>query len=94
LTIEEAWAQHEAQGGKCALTGEALVFPKNCRDYTGNASLDRIDSSLPYQVGNVQWVLKDINLMKRNFDQERFVKQCLKVAAHHLKSGDSSTQKE
>lgn len=80
LTIEEAWTQYQNQSGLCALTGEKLTFPKNCRDYDSNASLDRIDSSLPYEVGNVQWVVKDINLMKRNFDQDRFIKWCIKVA--------------
>lgn len=83
ITIEDAWKQYKLQDGKCALTGEILIFPKNCRDYTGNASLDRIDSSLPYQIGNIQWVIKDVNLMKRNFSQERFIIQCLKVAAHY-----------
>ncbi len=83
LTLSEAWDQHETQAGRCALTGETLAFPKHCRDYTGNASLDRVDSSMPYQAGNVQWVLKDINLMKRDFSQERFVAQCIKVADHH-----------
>lgn len=82
-SLQEVWQQHERQGGKCALTGDILVFPKNCRDYTGNASLDRIDSLKPYEVGNIQWVTKDANLMKRNFTTDRFLATCLKVADYH-----------
>lgn len=83
ITLKEVWQQFENQEGKCALTGEPLILPKNCRDYSGNASLDRIDSSLPYQIGNIQWVTKDVNLMKRNFTTDRFLATCIKVANHN-----------
>lgn len=38
------------------------------------ASLDRIDSNLGYIVGNVQWVHKDVNLIKHTFNHDGFIK--------------------
>ena len=46
----------------------------------GTASLDRIDSSKGYVKGNVQWVHKDINKMKTDFEQSIFIKLCKSVA--------------
>lgn len=42
----------------------------------GVASLDRIDSSQGYIKGNVQWVHKDINKMKFDLSQDRFLELC------------------
>lgn len=39
---------------------------------SGTASLDRIDSTLPYEPGNVVWVHTDINYMKHCLTEERF----------------------
>ena len=47
--------------------------------YVGNtkikktASLDRIDSSKGYIKGNVQWVHKDVNKLKTNFTEDKFL---------------------
>jgi hypothetical protein len=57
---------------KCALSG--LAIDKD----TG--SVDRIDSSVGYIEGNIQWVHKDVNRMKNNLDQARFVEVCKLVA--------------
>lgn len=53
-----------AQNGRCVYTGLPLSLPttkQSCADRRLCASLDRIDSSLPYQIGNVQWVIMPIN---------------------------------
>lgn len=47
------------------------------------ASLDRIDSSKPYEENNVQWTNKYVNIMKNGFSQEEFVFYCHKVALLH-----------
>ena len=47
------------------------------------ASLDRVDSTLPYEIGNVQWTNKYINVMKNGFSQEEFIFYCHKVAELH-----------
>lgn len=67
----------ESQSNKCALSG----LPINYRAKT--ISLDRIDSSKGYIEGNVQWVHKDINMMKRHYEEAYFKYLC------KLVSGDS-----
>jgi len=46
------------------------------------ASLDRIDSSKGYVKGNLQWVHKDINMMKNHYNQKYFIEICKKVATN------------
>ncbi len=70
-----------AQGFKCALSDIAISFPERRRGERQNysASLDRIDSAKGYVEGNVQWVHKDINIMKNDHDQEYFLELCKKI---------------
>ena len=74
ITIEYAWDLFEKQKQKCKLSGLEIHFQKDAsrsnrkRNFSRTASLDRIDSSKGYIVGNVQWVHKDINLMKNKFN--------------------------
>lgn len=77
INIEYAWELFIKQGGKCALSGIPLKLNTSV---SSNASLDRIDSSMGYEPGNVQWVDKHINFMKRTYSQEYFVEMCKKVA--------------
>jgi len=79
LTIEEAWEIFESQGRKCALTSIPLVFSTNRKDQS-TASLDRIDNSRGYVKDNVQWVHKNINMMRGPFSIEHFTEICLLVA--------------
>jgi hypothetical protein len=76
LTIGEAWSLFLQQNRKCALSRLELTFPKKSKDKSWTASLDRIDSSKGYILGNVQWVHKDINIMKNKFNQEHFINMC------------------
>ena len=80
ITIEKAWELFLKQERKCALSGITLTFPKKWKDRTYTASLDRIDSSKGYVEGNVQWVHKDINIMKNKFDNQYFIRMCKLVA--------------
>lgn len=68
------------QGGKCNLSGLDITFPKSWNDKTYTASLDRVDSSIGYIVGNVQWVHKHINVMKNIYPQDMFIYMCNQVA--------------
>ncbi len=56
-----------------------LFFPEKWNSET-SASLDRIDSSLGYIEENVQWVHKDVNMMKRIYDNNYFIKMCKLIA--------------
>ena len=67
ITIECAWDLFVDQNGRCAITGLPLAL------HSGRtASLDRIDSALPYEKSNLRWVHKDINscLKKGRGDNE------------------------
>ena len=55
------------QDGCCAMSGITMIHPydvKNTRDKLLTASLDRIDNAKGYVKGNVQFVLKHLNLMR------------------------------
>ena len=81
VEIEYLWDLFLQQGGKCALTNEPLKFPTSNLDEK-TASLDRINSSKGYIENNVQWVHKDINLMKQQFSQDYFILLCDKVSLY------------
>ena len=79
ITPQFAWELFVTQGRACALSGVLLtMYPNKIR----TASLDRVNSSLGYTVGNVQWVHKTLNTMKMAFDQTQFIDWCVKVAEH------------
>lgn len=83
ITIEEAWALYESQGGLCALSGVPLCFLMGSKRTTSGsqtASLDRIDSSLGYLKDNVQWIHKDVQYMKMDLPENRFIELCEGVA--------------
>ncbi len=85
ITIEYAWDVYVNQGGRCAKTGVPIFFglpgtgsPVHIKQIgEGTASLDRIDSNKGYEVGNIQWVHKDVNVMKWDFDEQYFLKMCI-----------------
>jgi hypothetical protein len=82
LTIEELWDLYIAQDRKCNLTGWDICFKtrkssKVNRDQT--ASLDRIDSNGIYELGNVQWVHKDIQSVKWDLSNREVIDWCRKV---------------
>lgn len=82
ITAEQAYEIFMRQGGKCRLSGVPIGFKEDGRRNT--ASLDRIDSSRGYEIDNVQWVHKDINRMKNNFDQARFLAWCICVTENYI----------
>lgn len=66
------WYLYLKQNGECNLSGMKINTDKN--NFT--ASLDRINSDIGYVEGNIQWVHKNINKMKMDFDQKYFIKLC------------------
>lgn len=82
ISIEYAWSIFLLQDRKCVLSGVELFFDISRLDNNGNASLDRINSNLGYIEGNVQWVHADINKIKNNFQQERFLELCELIAQY------------
>lgn len=85
ITIEYIWKLFIKQDKKCILSGVELNFQSRGDLRDGTASLDRIDSDKGYTEDNVQWVHKDLNLMKLDFKQKEFIKWCELVYKHSLK---------
>lgn len=78
LTLEQIKFQWDKQQGRCAYTNIPLHL---WRDKGGKklapwkyASLDRIDSSLPYTASNVQFVSANINFLKHDMSHENTLK--------------------
>lgn len=86
ITREYAWQLFCNQKGSCALSGLPINFAKNESDNlrtSQTASLDRIDNSIGYIKGNIQWLHKDINLMKLDHTQQEFLRLCKAVVSYN-----------
>lgn len=88
ISQQELWDLLVIQNFECALTGQKIHLSTKCRN--GNpkwdeitASPDRIDSSKGYCIGNIQWVHKQVNLLKNRFDNDWFIEICKMVASKH-----------
>lgn len=78
ITIEQIYEKLEKNNFKCALSGMDLRFKPYGLKHP--ASIDRIDSSIGYEISNIQLVHKDVNFMKQRFSQEYFIATCLMIA--------------
>lgn len=72
ITKEYLWDLYIKQDKKCALSGIPIKLSIDLKE-KDTASLDRINSSITYLIGNVQWVHKEINKMKSNLDEKQFL---------------------
>jgi hypothetical protein len=78
----ELW---QKQNGLCALSNQPICFAQTRSQWNQRkttASLDRIRSDLGYEVGNVQWVHKDVNNAKQAMTETQFIAMCIMVAKH------------
>lgn len=72
VTPEQLWSVWLKQEGKCKYTGRSLV-------HGVDASIDRIDNSKGYILENIQWIHRDINVMKMDLDEGYFLQLCKEV---------------
>lgn len=76
------------QNFKCALSGIPISVGygslKKSGEVTG--SVDRIDNNKGYLKDNIQFVHKDINWMKQDFNQDIFLEYCYKIYRKHHKN--------
>lgn len=94
LTKEYLWTLFLQQNRKCAISGLPLTFQSSNRNtHDKIASLDRIDSNKPYIEGNVQWVHKDINIMKNRFTTEYFINLCQSICNHNTAKHSTGTSR-
>jgi hypothetical protein len=80
ISCQDAWEQFLRQNKKCAISGVSIQLRKSRIDEQ-TASLDRIDSSRGYTKDNIQWVHKDINMMKQDWSDQEFIQWCHTVSA-------------
>ena len=77
--LKDLWNK---QRGLCAISNLPINLHGECIDNLYLASLDRIDSSLPYQEGNIQFVALPLNLAKQSFSNEKFGIFLKEVSSH------------
>lgn len=75
VSIEYLWNLYISQNKKCSITGDSIEDVRK-------ASLDRIDSSLGYIEGNVQWVTYRANVSKHTMTMLELYDFCRKVLNH------------
>lgn len=82
LNIEYVWKLYERQCRKCSLSGLPIGFNYSfgSKRKQQTASIDRIDSTKGYIEGNIQICHIDVNIMKRDFSNDYFIKLCGLVA--------------
>lgn len=97
ISIEQLWRLYEAQNSLCAISKLPIAFGRYHRAERNRvhgtwarldtASLDRIDNTRGYVIGNVQWVHKEVNRMKGCLPQTNFIELCTAIveAGRHLK---------
>ena len=80
ITIKDAWDLFISQDKKCKFTGIDLTMPdrqySRAEDRPNLASLDRINSSGSYTKENCQWLLREVNIMKMDLEEKRFLEIC------------------
>lgn len=81
--LEELFDRHD---GRCAYTGEKLTLKERHEHTSFTMSIDRIDNSIGYVKGNVQFVTKEVNWMKGRFTEKRFLEIC-KAVTERKKGG-------
>ncbi len=83
ITIQDIYNLWIKQNKQCALSGLEIDFintntktNRHKHDLICTASLDRIDSKKGYIIDNIQLVHKDVNMIKKEYDQNYFIKLC------------------
>ncbi|MBA3531046.1 MAG: hypothetical protein H0T73_03890 [Ardenticatenales bacterium] len=88
ITLADLKGQWDSQQGICPYTGWELDNPiswdreRGCVSHAARASLDRIDSSKGYVVGNIQFVAIIANFAKHGYDESVFLEFCKAVVEY------------
>ncbi len=88
IDLEHLWQLWVQQDTRCAITNFPMTTTKGKGHCWSNASVDRIDSTGGYEIGNVQLLCFGINRMKSDYNAGSFVFYCHIVASHNPMSGD------
>lgn len=88
LTLEQLKTLWNNQKGICPYTGFQLQlrsYKKNANQGMIQASLDRIDSNLPYTISNIEFVCVSINYLKAQFSKQEVI-----IFLNNFKNSDFS----
>jgi hypothetical protein len=88
ITLEDLENLYDSQNGLCVYSKLPLTLKPH---QLTTISLDRIDSSKGYVLGNIQLVGTAINKMKLNYSDKQFIQLCCCVSQHH-KAEDYPTE--
>jgi hypothetical protein len=96
ITMQYLWKLFLDQNGLCALSGiNIFLNPQWSQQNKGiatkiiqTASLDRIDNNKGYEIENLHWVHKDVNLMKGCMSQKDFINFCKLIAMNNMTKND------
>lgn len=83
LTKQDVIDMWERQGGLCAITGQLMDYEAASRAHN-RPSIDRIDNSIGYHIGNVRLVWHWANQAKNTFTDEQLFDFC-KILVENFK---------
>jgi hypothetical protein len=70
---------YQKQNGRCALSGVEMTYNAGSGRVNTNISIDRIDSSVGYVRGNVQFVCDIVNRMKQDMSEVELLVWCARI---------------
>jgi len=79
------WNLFLHQNRMCKISGVSLNFSSSINLRDGTASLDRIDRSIGYIRGNLQWVHKIVNEMKWDMTDVELINWCNTISHYNGK---------
>jgi hypothetical protein len=92
VTIDDLKEQWELQNGICQYSGvklELSSYSKIKKNPIYSASLDRMDSTKGYVVGNIVWISRAMNWMKNDMTEEMVWEMCELIYQNMQKKKES-----
>jgi len=79
LTLDYLKSVYNTQEGLCAISGVKMTYTCGQGKIDTNISIDRINSDLGYEEGNIQLVCRRVNIMKLDRDKDDLLGWCDKI---------------
>jgi len=81
--FEDFFLSQQKDGKQYCVFSRIEITTKEHDGVLRTLSVDRIDSNKPYEIGNIQFVHKRINIMKNDLSDEEFIGWCKLIAANN-----------
>lgn len=79
VNLDDLLYQWNTQSGICVYSGVKLIHPNQGGNNLNTSSLDRIDSSLGYVKGNIQFISMACNYAKNSMTHEEMISFCMLI---------------